>query len=249
MFVGVESPDLDALRQIRKRQNTRTPLLDSIAKLNAYGIEAVAGIIMGLDTDDEHTGRRVVDFVAASHVPMLTINLLHALPRTQLWDRLSREGRLLSDPGDRESNVEFLRPYDSVVASWRDTVTQVFTPSALYRRFAYQLEHTYPNRCRRPPRKVTAADLRRGFEVLGRVLWHVGVRGDYRGEFWAMALPLLRAGRIEKLIHIATVTHHLVTFAREVADGTAEKCFYNPADLSGRHAPMRATAADSSAVS
>ncbi|HET7328168.1 MAG TPA: DUF4070 domain-containing protein [Nocardioidaceae bacterium] len=229
MFLGVESPDLDALRLIRKTQNTRTPLLDSIALINDHGIEAVAGIIMGLDSDDEHTGQRVLDFVESSQVPMLTINLLHALPRTPLWDRLQSEGRLVEDPGERETNVEFLRPYDSVVDSWRDTVTATFTPQALYRRFAYQLERTYPNRPSRRHRKPTSAELRRGIGVLARVCWYVGVRGDYRREFWRMALPLMRQGKIEKVIHIASVTHHLVTFAREVAQGTAEKCFYNPA--------------------
>ena len=45
---------------------------------------------------------------------MLTINLLQALPKTPLWDRLKRDGRLLDDDS-RESNVVFLRPHDEVV--------------------------------------------------------------------------------------------------------------------------------------
>ncbi len=240
VFLGVESPELSGLRLIGKRQNTRLPLLESIERINSFGIEAVAGIIMGLDTDDEHSGRRVLDFIEASQVPMLTINLLHALPRTPLWDRLSAEGRLLTAPGDRESNVAFLRPYDDVVASWRETVTQAFTPAALYARFTHQLRHTYPNRLPRRARRPTAGQLRRGLPVLGRTFWHLGVRGGYRRQFWSMALPLLRQGRIEKVIHIATVSHHLVTFAGEVASGRAEKCFYNPVgDSTGRDSTSR----------
>lgn len=228
MFMGVESPDLAALRQMGKTQNLRNPLIQSIAEVNAHGIEAVAGIIMGLDTDDEHTARHVLEFIEASQVPMLTINLLHALPRTPLWTRLQREDRLLADPGDRESNVDFLRPYEDVVAGWRDTVLTAFTPQAVYGRFRYQLEHTYPQRLPLPRAKPSAADVSRGLRVLGTLLWRLGVRGGYRRDFWRMALPLLRRGRIEKLVHIASVTHHLVTFARSVAAGTAEKCFYNP---------------------
>ncbi|MCZ2805419.1 B12-binding domain-containing radical SAM protein [Modestobacter sp. VKM Ac-2983] len=229
VFVGVESPSTSALQLIKKQQNLRRPVLDAIGTINDHGLEVVAGIILGLDTDDAATVPDLLAFVAASHVPMLTINLLHALPRTALWDRLVAEGRLLDDPGDRESNVDFLRPYDEVVAGWRDVVLEVFTPDALYARFAHQLERTYPNRRPRPQRPVTRADLRRGLSVLTRIGWHVGVRSDYRRAFWRMALPLLRQGRVEKVVHFATVTHHLVTFAREVAAGTADKCFYNPA--------------------
>ena len=49
---------------------------------------------------------------------MLTINLLQALPKTPLWDRLAKENRLIDDDS-RDSNVDFLLPYDQVVNSWR----------------------------------------------------------------------------------------------------------------------------------
>ena len=49
---------------------------------------------------------------------MLTINLLQALPRTALYDRLPREHRIVEDE-TLESNVVFRRPYDDVVASWK----------------------------------------------------------------------------------------------------------------------------------
>jgi radical SAM superfamily enzyme YgiQ (UPF0313 family) len=229
VFVGVESPDLDALREMHKTQNLSLPLLAAVDRMNRHGIEVVAGIIMGLDTDDAETGQRVLDFVEASQIPMLTINLLHALPRTPLWDRLSAAGRLVVDPGDRESNVEFLLPYETVVDRWRRTVTQAFTPEAVYRRFAHQLAHTYPNR---PPvrrRRASRAQLVRGLRILARVIWHLGINGGgYRKVFWRTALPLLSAGRVEELVHVTAVSHHLVRFAAEASAGQAEKCFYNP---------------------
>ena len=50
---------------------------------------------------------------------MLTINLLQALPKTPLWDRLKKADRLALDDDSRESNVVFLRPHDEVVEMWR----------------------------------------------------------------------------------------------------------------------------------
>ncbi|GAA2910855.1 hypothetical protein GCM10020221_03380 [Streptomyces thioluteus] len=58
VFVGVETPEENALRAIGKTQNLRSPLLDAIAEINAHGIEVVSGIILGLDTDEPGTYER-----------------------------------------------------------------------------------------------------------------------------------------------------------------------------------------------
>ena len=64
---------------------------------------------------------------------MLTINLLQALPKTPLWDRLQRDGRLIADDAGLESNVRFLRPYDEVVAMWRRSIGYAYDPGAAVR--------------------------------------------------------------------------------------------------------------------
>ena len=94
------------------------PILEGIRTINSYGMEVVSGIIMGLDTDKPETGDALLAFVDESRIPLLTINLLQALPKTPLWDRLERENRLIEDDS-RDSNVDFLLPYDQVVSSWR----------------------------------------------------------------------------------------------------------------------------------
>jgi hopanoid C-2 methylase len=229
VFCGIETPEEHALQAMHKKQNLHQPILDAVRTLNSYGLEVVSGIILGLDTDTPTTGERIVEFIEASKIPLLTINILHALPRTPLWRRLEAEGRLVDGTG-RESNVEFLLPYETVVSMWQDCVTRAYTPEAVYARFAYQLEHTFPNRKKLPATRarLTAANVRRGLGILGRVLWHVGWRADYRRLFWKMALPALRRGRIEEVIHVGAVAHHLIEFARECARGEAEKCFYAP---------------------
>jgi hypothetical protein len=84
-------------------------------------MEVISGIIIGLDTDTRDSGRRILDFIEASHIAMATINLLQALPKTPLWDRLKRDNRLIEDER-RDSNVEFLLPFDEVLGMWRETV-------------------------------------------------------------------------------------------------------------------------------
>lgn len=226
VFCGIETPELDALQAMKKGHNANLAMLDAVATLNGYGMEVVSGIILGLDTDTTATGERILDFVHGSQIPMLTINLLQALPRTPLYDRLQAEGRL-SDAADRESNVVFRMPYGEVLATWRRLVAEVFAPDAVYERFAHNLVHTFPHRFKPPHRVVTAADLRKGLSVMARVLWHVGIRAGYRATFWRMAKPLIKAGRIDDLLHIAIVAHHLITFARDAARGRQNASFYS----------------------
>ena len=89
---------------------------------------------MGLDTDKPETGDALLAFVDESRIPLLTINLLQALPKTPLWDRLERENRLIDDDS-RDSNVDFRLPYDQVVSSWRKCMEVAYQPEKLFARY------------------------------------------------------------------------------------------------------------------
>ena len=117
---------------MQKDHNMMVPILEGIDTINSYGMEVVSGIIMGLDTDKPETGDALLAFVEESRIPLLTINLLQALPQTPLWDRLERENRLIDDES-RESNVDFLLPYDQVVSSWSKCMEVAYQPEKLLR--------------------------------------------------------------------------------------------------------------------
>lgn len=234
VFCGIETPEAGALEAMGKRQNLRTPILEAVERLNSYGLEVVSGIMLGLDTDTEETGAAVRAFVEASRIPLLTINVLHALPRTPLWRRLEAAGRLREGRGrPGASNVEFLLPEATVLRMWRETVEAAYAPEAVYRRFDHQARHTFAKRKKLPVTRarLNAGNVARGMGILGRVVWRVGVRGDYRREFWPRAWRALRAGNIEEIIHIAVVSHHVITYARECARGGGEVSFYSEAGV------------------
>ena len=228
IFCGIETPEPNALHAISKDQNLSMPILKAIQVLNSYGMEVVSGIIIGLDTDTPETADRIIEFIRASQIPMLTINLLHALPRTPLWRRLEAEGRLLFDES-RESNVEFLMPYEQVVEMWRRCITTAYEPEFLYERFAYNMEHTYPNRIEIPnsPARTSAANIRKGLTYLSNILLRIGIFSNYRQTFWKMAKPALKAGNIENLIHVGLVGHHLIKFAQNCAKNEESASFYS----------------------
>jgi radical SAM superfamily enzyme YgiQ (UPF0313 family) len=228
IFCGIETPELEALKQIQKKQNMTLPILEAVDKLNAYGMEVVAGMIIGLDTDSVDTAARVITFIEQSNIPMLTVNLLQALPRTPLWNRLEREGRLTDDPAF-ESNVIFKMPYEQTVATWRTCLEYAYDPAQLFRRYEYQIHRTYPHRRKRPPRpgQLTWANLKRGFSMLFKVCWKLGVLADYRRAFWSYAWPRFKEGRIEEIIATGIIAKHLITFSRKACAGELNASHYS----------------------
>jgi radical SAM superfamily enzyme YgiQ (UPF0313 family) len=228
IFCGIETPDPVALKAMAKDHNNQTPVLDAVKTLNSYGIEVVSGIIMGLDTDTYDTPDRILEFVEASKIPVLTINLLEALPRTPLHRRLQAEGRLIEE-GGRESNVDFKLPYEDVIAMWRRTCRTAFEPEAIYRRFQHNQEHTYPHRIETPPTcRLSVRNVLKGLSTLAKLMVKVGMQSDYRAVFWRMAKPALKTGDIETVIHVSLVAHHMISFAREAESGYQNASFYSP---------------------
>ena len=228
VFCGIETPDPDALHAMHKDHNMMVPIQEGIHTINSYGMEVVSGIIMGLDTDKAGTADALLNFVDELRIPLLTINLLQALPKTPLWDRLEREGRLVDDDG-RDSNVEFLMPYDQVINSWKRCMEIAYQPEKLFARYQYQCDYTYANRIKVPvaPEMKTWRNIRRALIMLRNIFWQIGVLGDYRRVFWKFAIGRLRRGDIEGLIGPAMIGHHLIKFARAASGGQQNASNYS----------------------
>ncbi len=228
VFVGIETPEADALKAIRKEHNSTLPMLEAISTLNSYGLEVTSGIILGLDTDGAGTESNLKAFIDISQIPILTINLLQALPRTPLWDRLKRDGRLIADDAGLESNVRFLRPYDEVVALWRRCIAHAYDPDRLFQRFAHQVDATYAHRLDAPMRgKLTFRNLREAVVLGCNVVLRIGLLSNYRRPFWKAAFRALKRGQIDAVLGMGLVAYHLIRFSAEAVRGSQNASFYS----------------------
>jgi hopanoid C-2 methylase len=240
IFVGIETPEADALKAMRKSQNVAVPMMESIKTLNDYGLEVTSGIILGLDTDSDDTETRIKDFIDLSQIPMLTINLLQALPKTPLWDRLARAGRLADDPA-LESNVRFLRPYDEVVSMWRRCIAYANDPERLFARFQHQVDVTYVNRAVLPARgKLSWGNLSSALVLAMRLVFYIGILSNYRRPFWRAARHALRRGRIDAVLGMGFIGHHLIEFTREALRGEQNASYYSTKSRKAEPAPQLA---------
>jgi hypothetical protein len=94
VFVGIESSDPQTLKDTRKTQNVHEDVLTSVRRIYEYGIDVLAGFIVGFDNDSLETFEKQTRFILDSGVQAAMVGLLTALPKTPLYQRLEKEGRL-----------------------------------------------------------------------------------------------------------------------------------------------------------
>ena len=92
-FVGIETPNADALREVHKRQNLRADLVDDVQRIQRRGIMVQAGMITGFDSDTLDSFGVMYEFLQAAGIPMVLLAMLNALDGTPLRRRLAEEGR------------------------------------------------------------------------------------------------------------------------------------------------------------
>jgi radical SAM superfamily enzyme YgiQ (UPF0313 family) len=145
IFVGIESPDPETLVHMRKKQNTRRSIAESIHKIYRHGMFVTAGFIVGFDSEKESIAEQMVALIEECAIPVCMVGLLYALPNTQLTRRLAREGRLHEGhdvmredrAGDQcmiGINFEPARPLSDVLSDYKRIIERVYEPTVYARR-------------------------------------------------------------------------------------------------------------------
>ena len=94
VFIGIETPREASLKMMKKRQNTKVNLLDTIHLIMSHNIIVWGAFIVGFDNDDTDIFTEQLEFIQSSSIPIAMVGILQALPGTPLYERMKREGRL-----------------------------------------------------------------------------------------------------------------------------------------------------------
>lgn len=101
VLIGLESPRRQSLCGIELKGDWKAHQTDrykeAIAKIQSYGITVNGCFVFGLDGDTPEVFAEVHDFVKDSGLFEVQITFMTAFPGTPLYERLSREGRLIRD--------------------------------------------------------------------------------------------------------------------------------------------------------
>ena len=94
VFIGIETPNEDSLRESKKRQNLGINLVDQIRRFFNHGINVVGGMIVGFDSDRADIFETQYQFAMTSSIPILSVGALVAPEATPLYQRMMLDGRL-----------------------------------------------------------------------------------------------------------------------------------------------------------
>jgi radical SAM superfamily enzyme YgiQ (UPF0313 family) len=176
VFIGIESPDAETLKQTLKSQNTREDLQVSLRRIYQHGIDVLAGFIVGFDNDTVEAFDQQYRFIVDAGIQVAMVGLLTALPKTPLYTRLQAEGRLRDlDSADNTKAATNVIPkrmsYGELIDGYQNMVRRLSRDSAMAQRVA--------NKLRLMGRPVYDGDYSLA-QSLG-IVWRLVVRGVVRG--------------------------------------------------------------------
>ncbi|MEO8717195.1 MAG: radical SAM protein, partial [Burkholderiales bacterium] len=192
-FLGLETPDPQTLREAGKPQNTAGDMLAAVRRIHAAGLDILGGFIVGFDRDTPAVFGQQRRFILDSGIMVAMVGLLTALPKTPLYERLKREGRLDESAanGDntraRTNIVPKSMRLDELTSGYQRLYAELLTDGGIAERIRNKLAHF-----------GTPAQLVRESPSEGaRILWRLLTRGIARGgpaRAWHFlrSLPLAR---------------------------------------------------------
>lgn len=233
VFIGIETPRRDSLRETKKFQNLRGDSLEAkLARIQNAGLDINAGFIVGFDSDDRGIFEDQFRFIQDNGITLAMVGTLQAIPQTPLYERLQREGRLVEEDGNCNFIPQQMSREELRQGYW-DLVRRLYTPEAFLERYfkVYDFPEYLQRRaeiCRKAGEGKHLPTLAYGlalFWFLFRALWRDGsllsVGRVYLKYFFVRNLRYRR----DIIISFAQfmnrcVTHwHFYKFTREVTAG------------------------------
>jgi radical SAM superfamily enzyme YgiQ (UPF0313 family) len=182
VFVGIETPDEATLAHTQKRQNLKSPILESIEKIQRRGVEVTGGFILGFDTDAPDIFDRQISFIQQAGIPIAMVGLLNALPNTQLWRRLEQEGRLKrittgNNTHTLSMNFTPCMQESTLIDGYKRVLSELYSPKRYFKRCITLLRRLPPRT--KAVRSITWVEikalllslLKQGFSSYGLQYW------------------------------------------------------------------------------
>jgi radical SAM superfamily enzyme YgiQ (UPF0313 family) len=138
---GIESTSAESLAPIEKEWNRPERYREAIAAIRRHGIDVSTEMIVGLDGDDPSVFERTYRFIVDNRISVPRVHIMTPVPGTPLYDRMEREGRLLSSDFGRFSGGQVvfrplsIRPEELQDGYWR-LYQRLFTWPGIVRRLA-----------------------------------------------------------------------------------------------------------------
>jgi radical SAM superfamily enzyme YgiQ (UPF0313 family) len=221
VFIGIETPSSEALKESRKFQNLRKNNVDQVRIIQEKGLWVLAGFIVGFDSDDETIFARQLEFINLTAIAWAMAGILMAPPTTALFDRMKREGRLIEDSQSIMQfglpNFRTVLPLAVLLRGLCTLLEGLYQPDAFFERAYNSLKVWQPKATQKPP----YLGMRYNLQVLFSSIWRQGIRSDYRLSYWRflyrmVALCRHSPAKIWLGFTVLLSAHHFVLYSKVV---------------------------------
>ena len=103
---GIESVSAESLALHHKAWNRPGRYAEAVAAVRGQGIEVSTEMMVGLEGDDAAAFERTYDFIMDNAIAVPRVFIVTPVPGTPLYDRMRREGRLLTEDFSRVNGGE-----------------------------------------------------------------------------------------------------------------------------------------------
>ncbi len=138
VFVGIESPNEESLKECRKIPNKGRNLLSSVKTLQKAGLQVQGGFIVGFDNDPPSIFDTLIRFIQESGIVVAMVGLLNAPVNTRLYKRLKKEKRLLDtftgNNTDLSLNFVPKMKVEELLRGYQKILRTIYSPRVYYRR-------------------------------------------------------------------------------------------------------------------
>ncbi len=185
VFLGIETPNVDSLKECGKYQNVSRDLGEAVRTINHNGLQVMGGFIVGFDNDTESIFDAQIRFIQENGIPTAMVGILNALPQTALWKRLKKEGRLVSDVTSGENtdvDINFIPKMDREVLmeGYKRVIRTIYSSKAYYQRLNIFLKDYEPS----VKGRLKKADIIAFFNSVIRI----GVLSSARFRYWKLLI-------------------------------------------------------------
>lgn len=190
VFLGLETPNQESLIECGKLQNVRRNMAACVRKIQNNGLHPMSGFIIGFDNDNPDTiFDQHIQFYQETGIVFPMVGVLQAPPGSELYDKLKREGRLLSAASGNNTDCypNFIpkMPPETLVQGYKRIVETVYSPRKYYERISVFLREY--NTAKKVARKVTTTDIK----AFIASMWRIGLFGGPKTSYYYWKTLLL----------------------------------------------------------
>ncbi|MGQ9845442.1 MAG: B12-binding domain-containing radical SAM protein [Caldisericia bacterium] len=192
VFIGIETPEEQSLKEVNKIQNIKRNLTEDIKKLQNRGFEVMGGFIVGFDNDNLSIFDKMKGFIQKSGIVTRMVGILNILPNTKLFHKLKKENRVLkiSSGNNTDFFINFIPKSltkRELIEGYKNIINDLYSYKMFYERVWNFIRNYKPKNKHR----ICLSEIYPGFIAFIKSALKLGLIENSRFYFWKIFIQTL----------------------------------------------------------